>query len=160
MTTYNHRCFYEISSPKPQPIFTLHKPRSVHKISPQKTSPLFAVIHLFISSHDEIKDFCSMDKKTGRRYGCACTFIHKLLSQNRPQIISPRKSPPIPFSPSNITPTLHLYKITKKHKFALTIIPENGIINVTGNMDYVCHPHGKTRVIILKIPANFICFFF
>ncbi len=27
-----------------------------------------AAIHLFISSHDEIKDFCSMDKKTGRRY--------------------------------------------------------------------------------------------
>ena len=24
---------------------------------------LFAVIHLFLSSHDEIKDFCSMDKK-------------------------------------------------------------------------------------------------
>ena len=23
---------------------------------------LFAVIHLFISSHDEIKDFCPMDK--------------------------------------------------------------------------------------------------
>ena len=29
---------------------------------------LLAAIHLFISSHDEIKDFCSMDKKTGRRY--------------------------------------------------------------------------------------------
>ena len=29
---------------------------------------LFAAIHLFISSHNEIKDFCSMDKKTGRRY--------------------------------------------------------------------------------------------
>ncbi len=28
-----------------------------------------AAIHLFIPSHDEIKDFCSMDKKTGRRYG-------------------------------------------------------------------------------------------
>ena len=56
-------------------------------ISP-KTSPLFAAIHLFISSHDEIKDFCSMDKKTGRRYGCACYFIHKLFSQNPPQIIS------------------------------------------------------------------------
>ena len=27
-----------------------------------------AAIHLFISSHDEIIDFCSMDKKTGRRY--------------------------------------------------------------------------------------------
>ena len=27
-----------------------------------------AAIHLFISSHDEIKDFCSIDKKTGRRY--------------------------------------------------------------------------------------------
>ena len=32
------------------------------------SSHLFAAIHLFISSHDEIKDFCSMDKKTGRRY--------------------------------------------------------------------------------------------
>ena len=31
--------------------------------------PLLAAIHLFISSHNEIKDFCSMDKKTGRRYG-------------------------------------------------------------------------------------------
>ena len=71
-------------------------------------------------------------------------------SQNRPQI------KPISFSPSNITPILHFKKITKKHKFALTIIPENGIINVTGNADYVCHPHGKTRVIIQKIPANFI----
>ena len=30
--------------------------------------PLLAAIHLFISSHNEIKDFCSMDKKTGRRY--------------------------------------------------------------------------------------------
>ena len=29
---------------------------------------LLAAIHLFISSHNEIKDFCSMDKKTGRRY--------------------------------------------------------------------------------------------
>ena len=32
------------------------------------SSHLLAAIHLFISSHDEIKDFCSMDKKTGRRY--------------------------------------------------------------------------------------------
>ena len=32
------------------------------------SSRLLAAIHLFISSHDEIKDFCSMDKKTGRRY--------------------------------------------------------------------------------------------
>ena len=32
------------------------------------TSSILAAIHLFISSHDEIKDFCSMDKKTGRRY--------------------------------------------------------------------------------------------
>ena len=31
-------------------------------------SSILAAIHLFISSHDEIKDFCSMDKKTGRRY--------------------------------------------------------------------------------------------
>ena len=34
-----------------------------------------AAIHLFISSHDEIKDFCSMDKKTGRRYDNACHII-------------------------------------------------------------------------------------
>ena len=33
-----------------------------------KTSSLLAAIHLFISSHDEIEGFCSMDKKTGRRY--------------------------------------------------------------------------------------------
>ena len=33
-----------------------------------RTSSIFAAIHLFISSHNEIKDFCSMDKKTGRRY--------------------------------------------------------------------------------------------
>ena len=39
-----------------------------------KTSPLFAAIHLFISSHDEIKDFCSMDKKTGRRYVLCLLF--------------------------------------------------------------------------------------
>ena len=26
------------------------------------SSHIFAAIHLFISSHDEIKDFCSMDK--------------------------------------------------------------------------------------------------
>ena len=32
------------------------------------SSHIFAAIQLFISSHDEIKDFCSMDKKTGRRY--------------------------------------------------------------------------------------------
>ena len=32
------------------------------------SSHLLAAIHLFISSHNEIKDFCSMDKKTGRRY--------------------------------------------------------------------------------------------
>ncbi len=37
------------------------------KYSPTR-SPFFAAIHLFISSHNEIKDFCSMDKKTGRRY--------------------------------------------------------------------------------------------
>ena len=55
--------------------FHPHKPRYVHKISPQKTSPLFAAIHLFISSHDEIKDFCSMDKKTGRRYGQLLKFV-------------------------------------------------------------------------------------
>ena len=35
----------------------------------------FAAIHLFISSHDEIKDFCSMDKKTGRRY-VRCMYVY------------------------------------------------------------------------------------
>ena len=41
--------------------------------------PLLAAIHLFISSHNEIKDFCSMDKKTGRRYVRRVEFytIHK-----------------------------------------------------------------------------------
>ena len=50
------------------PICNLHPHQQwcVHKISNSKT---FAAIHLFISSHKEIKDFCSMDKKTGRRYG-------------------------------------------------------------------------------------------
>ena len=32
------------------------------------TFSLLAAIHFFISFHDEITDFCSMDKKTGRRY--------------------------------------------------------------------------------------------
>ena len=48
-------------------------------ISYWRVSKLMA-IHLFISSHDEIKDFCSMDKKTGRRYGAIATsykFINK-----------------------------------------------------------------------------------
>ena len=38
-----------------------------------------AAIHLFISSRDEIEDFCSMDKKTGRRY--ALCFQHHTLSR-------------------------------------------------------------------------------
>ena len=39
------------------------------------TEAFLAAIHLFISSHYEIKDFCSMDKKTGRRYDNACHFL-------------------------------------------------------------------------------------
>ena len=38
-------------------------------------SSILAAIHLFISSHNEIEDFCSMGKKTGRRYGRRKTFI-------------------------------------------------------------------------------------
>ena len=36
---------------------------------------LFAAIHLFISSHNEIEDFCSMDKKIGQRYGRRSKFV-------------------------------------------------------------------------------------
>ena len=48
-----------------------------YNISP-KPSPSFAAIRLFISSHDEIADFCSMYKKTGRRYGKR-VYIHTFL---------------------------------------------------------------------------------
>ena len=50
----------------PQTIFHLTYHCAFIKISPQFS--LLAAIHLFISYHDEIEDFCSMDKKTGRRY--------------------------------------------------------------------------------------------
>ena len=54
-------------SPKPlKPFSTSSINVCLPKYPPQFS--LLAAIHLFISSHDEIKDFCSMDKKTGRRY--------------------------------------------------------------------------------------------
>ena len=49
--------------------------RCVYKVI-LHTFSLFAAIHLFISSHDEIEDFCSMDKKTGRRYVLRTKIIH------------------------------------------------------------------------------------
>ncbi|PVY94390.1 hypothetical protein C7381_10596 [Ezakiella coagulans] len=42
------------------------------------TEAFLAAIHLFLSSLGEIKDFCSMDKKTGRRYDNACHIIQLL----------------------------------------------------------------------------------
>ena len=47
----------------------------LYNISP-KTSSLLAAIHLFISSHDEIKDFCSMDKKNWSPLRTACTYLY------------------------------------------------------------------------------------
>ena len=41
---------------------------SVYRRDISHTYKSVAAIRLFISSHDEIEDFCSMDKKTGRRY--------------------------------------------------------------------------------------------
>ena len=41
---------------------------------------ILAAIHLFISSHDEIEDFCSMDKKTGRRYGKRIRISTKIIT--------------------------------------------------------------------------------
>ena len=64
-------------SPKPlKPFSTSPINVCLPKYPPQFS--LLAAIHLFISSHDEIKDFCSMDKKTGRRYVrrvCLATII-------------------------------------------------------------------------------------
>ena len=42
--------------------------RKINFLNSTHLFSLLAAIHLFISSHDEIGDFCSMDKKTGRRY--------------------------------------------------------------------------------------------
>ena len=57
---------YNISSKPLEQFYTSPIIVSFPKYPPQFS--LLAAIHLFISSHDEIKDFCSMDKKTGRRY--------------------------------------------------------------------------------------------
>ena len=40
---------------------------------------ILVAIHLFILSHDEIKDFCSMDKKTGRRYVLCIRISTKII---------------------------------------------------------------------------------
>ena len=66
MYYYQQRWVYKISN---QPFY--HIPNSPIIVCLPKYPPQFsllAAIHLFISSRDEIKDFCSMDKKTGRRY--------------------------------------------------------------------------------------------
>ena len=52
---------------------------SVYRRDISHTYKSVAAIRLFISSHDEIEDFCSMDKKTGRRYGlrtCIYTVVY------------------------------------------------------------------------------------
>ena len=60
----NNAELVKYSNKNPKPIFAMRVFKNLlHSFS------LLAAIHLFISSHDEIKDFCSMDKKTGRRYG-------------------------------------------------------------------------------------------
>ena len=43
----------------------------------------FAAIRLFISSHNEIIDFCSMDKKTGRRYVLRTKKLYSLKTLSR-----------------------------------------------------------------------------
>ena len=60
---YQQRCANKIYN---QTLIPYLQPICFQNIS--HTFSLLAAIHLFISSRDEIKDFCSMDKKTGRRY--------------------------------------------------------------------------------------------
>ena len=67
------RCVFQIRNPKFIIIYKFihHYVFSKHL----RSFSILAAIHLFISSHNEIEDFCSMDKKTGRRYGRRKKFI-------------------------------------------------------------------------------------
>ena len=66
MYYYQQRCAYIISKQKPKQF--LNPPIIMCSQNMPHTFSLLAAIHLFISSHNEIEEFCSMDKKTGRRY--------------------------------------------------------------------------------------------
>ena len=70
ITTYNQRCDYKISLQNLLSTFSL-----------------LAAIHIFISSHDEITDFCSMDKKTGRRYLRSLQY-HTIYNQKRTDLMT------------------------------------------------------------------------
>ena len=83
LQSHQQCCAYKIS---PQNL----KPNSTNLINLIKlcyknllpTFSIVAAIHLFISSHDEIKDLCSMDKKTGRRYLRRVRIVTKKSNQH------------------------------------------------------------------------------
>ena len=111
-----------------------HQQRCVYKISPQKSHYFIAYKFARNFRWETFRWNILGVRRTGK-YVAATKIL------NQAFIAKITANPPI--YPQNISYYYTYITFQIILNKTLTIIPKHGIINLTGNTDYVCHPHGK-----------------